>query len=247
MDGILRCTRYAFGPNRLHYCGPDANKEILSYIEAGVTDPGLSSMLRSFQTMYPYLRLIADANGIKDHFDDRVVEAYWLGNDLLAAVGKKALHHHLIDTLRVKTKVGLRPFSRIEDAIAAGAVPHHSFHVLSIWRRTGHADIAHTVESLDACRISWGSVVAVDGPNITVERAPVRLTRDTLALGAPERVVVRRSLDSRDDIEQIEAGQIVTMHWGVPCEVVTPAQRDALAQVTARHVRLANTYARVTQ
>lgn len=245
MDGILRCTRYAFGPNRLHYCGPDANKEMLAYMQAGVVDPGLSAMLKGFRTMYPYLRLIANANGITDPMDDRVVEAYWIGNALLDAVGKRNLHAHLIDGVPVKKRVGIRDFTKIEDAIAAGALPHHSFHVLSVWRRTGHNDIAHTIESLDACRISWGPVVAVDGPDITVEREPLIEVAGRLMFGRPERVIVRRQLDAREDIERIIPGQIVTMHWGVPCEVVSPAQRDRLRRCTERHVALVNAHVRV--
>jgi len=59
MNGILRCSRYAFGPNRLHYCGPDANSEIRSYIDEDATDPGLEKLMSQFQTMFPYLRHIA--------------------------------------------------------------------------------------------------------------------------------------------------------------------------------------------
>ena len=80
VDGIARCTRYAFGPNRLHLCGPDANKEVLAYLKEGVSDPGLENLLRRFSTLYPYLQHIAQANHIADPCDERVVEAYWIGN-----------------------------------------------------------------------------------------------------------------------------------------------------------------------
>jgi hypothetical protein len=59
MDGVLRCSRYAFGPNRLHFCGPDANREIWDYVNEGFTDFGLQKLLRGFETLYPYLDRIA--------------------------------------------------------------------------------------------------------------------------------------------------------------------------------------------
>jgi hypothetical protein len=76
MEGIMRCSRYSFGPNRLHYCGPDANKELHDLIESGESNIGLAHLLKQFKTLFPYLKQIAQANGIKDPFDTRVVEAY---------------------------------------------------------------------------------------------------------------------------------------------------------------------------
>ncbi len=240
MDGILRCSRYAFGPNRLHYCGPDANAEIKAYIDNGVHDPGLEAMLRGFRTMYPYLKLIAEANRIRDPFDDRVVEAYWIGNRLLEEVERQALYSHLEDQ-GLKDRLGGRSFSLLEDKIRHGAVPHHSFHVLDIWKRTGNLEHEHTLESMDSCRISWGTVLEVDGPKITVAAEPLVLVAgDRLALGAPARRVLLRALESRTDIEQLSPGKIVTFHWGVPCEVITAAQAAVLRKYTLRHLALAN-------
>src|SRR3989338_5875958 len=92
MDGIARCSRYAFGPNRLHLCGPEKNREVLSYMSQNASDEGLKQILREFQTLHPYLVSIAQANRIRDPFDDRVVEAYWIGNELLNAIPAKVFH-----------------------------------------------------------------------------------------------------------------------------------------------------------
>src|SRR3989338_6111793 len=92
LEGIRRCSRYAFGPNRLHYCGPDANAELRANIEAGATDFGLARLLKQFKTLFPYLVQIAAANHLQDPFDWRVVEAYWLGKQFLAAGGKRNLY-----------------------------------------------------------------------------------------------------------------------------------------------------------
>ncbi len=240
MDGILRCTRYAFGPNRLHYCGPDANAEIAAYLENDTVDPGLRTLLGAFQTMFPYLRLIAQANGISDPFDERVVEAYWIGNDLLENVGKQRLYRHLAEGLDLKKKLDPRSFEKISDKIGQGALPHHCFHVLDIWKRTGNTESEHTLESMDSCRISWGKVLEVDGPAIWIETEPLVLVNGKLALGAPVRRKIVRSLEALSDIEQLQPGQYVTVHWGVPCEVVSEAQVAQLRKYTLQHLSLAN-------
>ncbi len=239
-DGLLRCSRYAFGPNRLHYCGPDANRQLFSYLEAEIADPGLVIILRGFKTMYPYLRLIADANNIRDTFDDRVVEAYWVGNNLLDVVKVRTFFNHLRDEQQLKKRLGWGAVDVLGDKIVRGAVPHHSFHVLEVWKRTGHLDKEHTLESMDSCRISWGNVLAVDGPHINVHTQPLVLRDGKLALGAAIDKKIVRSLGAEIDIESLQSGQIITMHWGVPCEVITRAQAAELKRRTLDHIRFAN-------
>lgn len=240
MDGLLRCGRYAFGPNRLHYCGPDANREILAYMQRGVADAGLEMLLKAFRTLYPYLKLIASANNIRDPFDNRVVEAYWIGNRLLENVEKKKIYQHLLDTLEIKKKIGYRSFELVTDHLRKGALPHHSFHVLNIWRRTGDLDIAHTLESMDSCRISWGRVVFVDGPFLTVETEPLVCENGKLALGKSVMKRIHRDISSPIDIEQLKNGDTITMHWGVPCEVIASDKARALKKYTLRHIAFAN-------
>lgn len=240
MDGLLLCSRYAFGPNRLHYCGPDANREIFAYIQNSASDPGLKALLVAFQTMYPYLRFIAEANGISDPFDERVVEAYWVGNSLLETVEKKKFYRHLLEEQKIKKRIGGKSFDLVADKIGQGAVPHHSFHVLDIWKRTGHLEREHTIESMDSCRISWGTVRELDGPFVHVETEPLLYSEGKLVLGKPIGKKLWRGLEAGDNIEQLKKGDLVSIHWGVPCEVIVPAQAAALKKYTLRHLRLAN-------
>lgn len=240
MDGLLRCGRYAFGPNRLHYCGPDANQEIFSYLDHEVADVGLAQLLKGFQTMYPYLRLIADANHIPDAFDNRVVEAYWIGNELLDHVQVQKFYTHLRDEQRLGQRMGWETVNVLADKVVQGAVPHHSFHVLEVWRRTGHQGKEITLESMDSCRISWGKVTKVDGPNIHADVEPLVIMNGQLALGATVNKKITRSLGAELDIESLQPSQIITIHWGVPCEVVTPAQAAELKRRTLSHINFAN-------
>src|SRR6266849_9976169 len=98
LDGPQIFARYAFMPNRLTYCGGDDHRALFDYCVAGVTDAGLRDLLRKFTGAMPYLRLIAECNAILDPFDARVVEAYWLGNELLQVVEARALY----DSLRAR-------------------------------------------------------------------------------------------------------------------------------------------------
>ncbi len=180
----MRCSRYSFGPNRLHYCGPDANRELRELIEKDGDNFGLSHILKQFKTLFPYLRYIAHINNIKDPFNSRVVEAYWLGNDLLEKVEQRTLFDFLIDDLKVKDKLRSKEFNWLEEKIKNGAVPHHSFHVLNIWQQAGHNDLLDDLVRMDECRISSGMVTEVKGPEINVSTEPLVYTNGKFALGA---------------------------------------------------------------
>jgi hypothetical protein len=240
MEGIMRCSRYSFGPNRLHYCGPDANKELKELIEKSGDDFGLSHLLKQFKTLFPYLKKIAEANNISDPFDDKVVEAYWLGNDLLENIEKNVLYNFLIDDLKVKDKLKSREWQWLEEKIKLGAVPHHSFHVLNIWGQEGHDDLLTELNRMDECRISSGTVISVKGPEIVVSTEPLIYTAGKFALGSAVNKSLTRQLEAEYDIEQIKPGQIVSIHWSVPCEVITPKQAETLRKYTLKNIAFAN-------
>ncbi len=239
-DGVARCTRYAFGPNKLHLCGPDANAEVLAYIQAGATDPGLSHILQGFATLYPYLKEIAHANHIVDVFDDRVVEAYWLGNELLEAIPAQQFFRHLRDNLDLKRKYGAKEFDELVGKLPKGARMHHSFHVLNAYKRTGHDAKLHTLESMDSCRVSWGSVVAMEGPKITVRRKPLLQQNRKLVLGAEEDTTIMRRLEEDATLDDLAIGDLVSMHWGVICEIIDPKHVQWLQHYTLQSISLSN-------
>ena len=120
------------------------------------------------------------------------------------------------------------------------ALPHHSFHVLNIWKRTGNMAITHTIESIDSCRIGWGTVIAVDGPYITIDTQSIAENVDKLYIKNAVQKKLTRSLEAREDIEQVKAGDIITYHWGVPCEVISKKQSVLLEKYTLRSIALAN-------
>ncbi|MCX6738604.1 MAG: DUF6390 family protein [Candidatus Parcubacteria bacterium] len=240
MNGILRCSRYAFGPNRLHYCGPDKNSEIFSHISEGEAGEGLTELLTQFETMYPYLSHIAEANNIQDPLSDKVVEAYWIGNSLLERVSKQKLYEHLRDKLRLKDKLGAKSFDLVTEKIGQGALPHHSFHVLDIWKRTGKEEREHSIENISECLVQVGKIISVSGPFIIVETEPVLYEKGKLTIGMPIQKNILRQLESDYDIEQLKSGDLVSIHWSVICEKITQRQAENLRKYTKRHIELAN-------
>lgn len=235
--GTTRFIRYAFMPNRLQYCGGGDNTALLDYALADVREPPLTAMLRKFSGAVPYLALIARRNGIADPFDDRVVEAYWIGNDLLERVEARELYDALRE--RYGRELPPRVMERVALKAPRGARPHHSFHVLEVWRQTERAS-ADVLATLDGCRISWGTVRDVAGGELVVDRLPLALLEGKLALGEPRRECVTRLVEGKGFATDARPGDVVSIHWGWACEVIDERQLRALERWTLHHLRLAN-------
>ena len=132
--GPLMFVRYAYPPNALGYCGPDDFAAFREYAVAGVADQGLVQLARAFSGAWPYLELISAGCGIPDPLDHRVVEAYWVGNELLDRVPVGKIGDSMAE--RFRQRVGNK-FQFLAEGVLAGGVPHHSFHVFGVYPWVG--------------------------------------------------------------------------------------------------------------
>jgi hypothetical protein len=245
--GAKVCARYAFAPNFFHYCGPETEGEFGSYVAADEADSKLIEYLTGFETLYPYLESIAHANGIKDPFDPRVVEAYWVGNNLLNSINPKQTFEALTLGQRLHQRLDKKTTQWLYPKIDLQAKLHHSFHVFNIFTRTGHRTVAHTVETMDQCRIGWGQVVNSKGktPSDPAGRQNlkhIQLNSQRLEYRDGRLRFVETIRPVINPIEQLEldVGDWVSYHWGYVCEKISPHQVKWLKQLTAHHLQLAN-------
>jgi uncharacterized protein DUF6390 len=238
--GALLFARYAYPPNALGYCGADVRRTLLEYGDARASDGGLAELARTFDGAWPYLTLIAGANGIADPLDPRVVEAYWVGNELLDRVRPGDLARHVDD--RFGRRIG-RARGHVVDAVAAGAVPHHCFHVFAVYPwlgllRTGVVD--EPLHVLDRCRTTPAVVLRVDGDELVVRARPLLWDGAALRLGAPEPRTVRWREDGLAFVARPKPGHTVSLHWDFVCDVLTAPAARALAAATDRALRSVN-------
>ena len=237
--GALLFARYAYPPNALGLCGADSPGTLLEYGDAGESDGGLAELARTFEGAWPYLTLIAEENRIEDPLDPRVVEAYWIGNDLLAHVPPAALARH------VRERFGSRLGSaggRIPEVVAAGAVPHHCFHVFALYPwlgllRSGIVD--EPLRVLDQCRTTAALVLSVDEESASVLAERLRWAEGRLSLGEPEPREVRWR-DGGRAFARPRPGDLVSLHWDFVCEVLTAGAAARLGHVTRRVLAAVN-------
>lgn len=212
LPGPLRFVRYAYGPNLLGYCGPDAAEELRGYASSGRIEPRLRELAAAFEGAYPYLERIAQATGLPDPLDTRVVEAYWLGGSLHDA------------------------------ASVDGRRPVHAAHVLGIVSRfAGHgtAALGELLTVVDSCRIRWGTVEAVDGSRLEVIGSRLEARNGRLALGSARHETVD-CWPSAAGERSPQPGEIVSLHWGWACERLSVGQLAALSRSTRHELETVN-------
>jgi Family of unknown function (DUF6390) len=238
--GPLLFARYAYPPNALGLCGADETRLLLEYGSAGVVDGGLVELARTFEGAWPYLELIASENEIADPLDARVVEAYWIGSDLLEHVDARRLGLHLDDRFRARAGPAWR---RLADAIPERARPHHNFHVFGVYPWVGLLRTGASTEPLrvlESCRIAPGRVEAVSGETATVVVEPLVWDGRRLRLGGRTRREVGWHTDGLGFVGGLRAGEWVSVHWDWVCDRLTARQVAVLRRYTLRTLGIAN-------
>lgn len=229
-SGALTFARYAFPPNDLGYCGPDDARAML--VPGAVEEIGRRA--RRFEGAWVYLEVLAEAAGSEDLLAEEVVEAYWVGNDLLDAVDPAHLGARLRERFR-----GQRG-GTWQDA-GARARAHHSFQVLEVypWASTLRAGLppGPAIDVLDRCRIRTGEVTEVDGELVAVTSRVLAWDGVDLApaAAAPERA--RWSVDGLSLIDVPVVGDLVALHWDWVCDILTHEQADRLEELELDQLR----------
>jgi hypothetical protein len=213
-------AQYAHAPNALGYCGPQgaaALREVASGGGAGVDVPALA---RGFSGAWPYQQVLAELAGIDDPLDERVVRAYWTGNELTDQIGNVRFGTALLE--RIRPQAG-HYWGHLTDDLLAEASPTHAFHVFGVypWSRllgTGHPE---PLNVLDSCRIGWAEVVEAEPEELLVRMRHLSHDEGVLALGPAVEERIGRRVDGLSFIDQVAAGEHVAVHWSFACDRLT--------------------------
>ena len=235
ISGPLTFARFALPPNLLGYCGGADSDGLRGHLLAGFDGPELVSLCRAFEGAWPYLTLIADGSAIADPLDPRVVEAYWLGNGLLDSVPPAAFAADLERRFRPRTSRPEWPWLAAKPA--AGARPHHSFHVLEVMPRIGMlraGQVAAILPAMEQCLIRPGRVISSGDSGLVAAVRPLTMVDGRLVLGPPVEQTIA------DGADALRPGDRIAIHWGWSCGRLSTDQALRLTQVTADALRRAN-------
>ena len=244
--GEVLFARYAYPPNELGYCGPADADAVLDVAAAAAG--GMIERVQAFDGAVAYLEVIAAAAALPP-LDPRVVEAYWVGNELLDRVDPAQFAKDI--RVRFAGETGAN-----WEVLAGGlpAVAHHSFQVFTVYPWVGLLGRGATntaggpaLHILDRCRIRDGTVLAVEGDEVMVRSRPLTWSGRELGLGEPVEERARWAQAGRSLPAAVVPGDMVSLHWDWVCDRLTREQRDELQRRTTDQLALTNAAAPVRQ
>ena len=140
---------------------------------------------------------------------------------------------------RFRRKAG-KGWGYLAEAIPAGAVPNHAFHVFGVYPWVGLLQTKRfetPLEHLDKCRVRWGQVVSTDGDQVTVLSRPLTYDGHDIGLGERRLETARRSVDGVGFLDPFRPGDWVSLHWGWVVRPTEPAPAPSAPPLDAPPVR----------
>lgn len=237
--GFEIASIYGLMPHELGFCGPqEANRQkiLRKFLAGKISGKKIRKVLEKFEAAYAYYELIAKSNGIKDPFDEKVVEAYWLGNDLL----EKVKIGDLRKVIREKfSRPGLLKKKSAKEkvlAVSSASKAHHSFHVFTIGSITGRVDLS-AIRLKDVCRVGWGKVKNISNrgsrPEIIVHYQPIT-GKKIIKLGCYKK---KKIIWDKSVMPKVKKGDWISFHWNCAVQVLTKKDIANLKKYTLTNLR----------
>lgn len=206
--GTQLCSRFAYRPNQLKFCGKtSATEKLLRCIQNGDCS-GLEKEITKFKALHSYLKLIADKFRLPLlHY--KVSEAYWIGNSLLDQFEQ----NDFCELVELFAFHGVPDFflkelkEKFENS-GMRFLPHHSFSVLFVGVGQVTSSVRYTLENINNCLIRWGTIREIQNTKYKIKA--IRLVREKgiLEMKNAHEVVEKGHEDN------LKVGDIVATHWG---------------------------------
>jgi hypothetical protein len=191
-----------------------------------------------FSGAWPYQCLIAEQAAIDDPLDERVVRAYWTGNDLTHEIDARLLGAQLI--ARFAAQAG-GYWSHLSEELLDEVTPTHAFHVLGVYpwtRLLGEYDEPLAV--LDSCLVRLGEVLEVRGDTVLVRARRLTWNGRRLARSRPAEEEVTWRTAHGTFTGPLCAGDRVALHWGHICDVLGASDAAQLEHWTDVQIEATN-------
>ncbi len=237
MKGIELALRFSYITNSLRFCGPkEASEQFLNYLKNKNNEEQVKKSLLRFEGLHPYLSSIAEKNN-KDIFDEKVAEAYWIGNDLLdnlddnniKEIIKKLVQHGLPESFGEK----------LIQNLPSGFVPHHNFNVFYVGVGMLTSSVETNLQNMDNCRISWGKVIETspEQEKLIVQTDSLKKENNKIIIKKDETKTV---VFLKEMLNDAKKGDIVALHWGFAPLVLNEYQSGNLKRYSQKILDVMN-------
>ena len=214
-------SRFSLAPNSLGYCGKNtATQRFITCIQSGHCQL-VEDELRKFIVLHPYYKTIAKI-AKQPLFSYKVIESYWIGNDLLT----KAKPEHYDILLEAFQTQGVPEWfvAELRQNRPSFFIPNHLFQVLYIGVGKASGAVPFNISSINNCMVRWGYVKEINRSHLTV------LLNSLKKRGRRYELVKKRTRLKIDTkiIDQIKLGDCVGVHWQMVVKKLNKAEENKL-------------------
>ena len=212
-------ARYLLMPNKLKYEKLDSSdQQLFNFCCGSGNEKEIKSLLKEYHAINMFLELIAKKNN-KKPFDKEVLEAYWLGNDLLKNISSDDVKTHLKDSLE-KNKAEPELIKELIPAVPENIHPHHTFHILHIHSITKDKNFIYS--NFNKGKVNYGKVIEINKDSLTIEKNN------------------KRKQIHYDDkfISNYKVGDLISFKWDFALDVITKKQAEQLDHYTEKHRKI---------
>ncbi len=228
-------ARFSLPPNSKGYCGRDSAPAKFKRCLLHGDCKGVAEELTKFIVLTPYLNTISEITGL-NQTDYKLIESYWLGNDLLKKVNNK--HFNLL--LRNFLKQGVPDWyvDELKENKPKKFIPIHQFQVFHVGVGKASGSIPHNLDSSNNCMIRWGRVLRV-----TKTTAEVLLNKLIIQDGKYMLETCAKSDVLKIDkilTPKLSVDNIVAVHWEQIIKILTTIELYNLSYWTDEVLKTVN-------
>ena len=221
---------FSYSPNHKGYCGREsAEQAFLRCIRGGLCE-AVPEELTHFIVLYPYLKTIATLTRLSP-FDHRVVEAYWLGNELLESI--PASGYSILLQEFAKQGVPSWLIKTIRNKKPSRFIPNHLFQVLHVGVGQASGSVPFDMQSINNCMIRWGEVTTKSEEGIELMLTKLTKSKERYKLTS---VKEKYSIDSCPFFSP-RVGDTVAIHWGHVVKKLTKREETNLTYWTKQTLK----------
>jgi hypothetical protein len=221
INALQLISRFSFSPNNLGYCGRKEAMDVFKQCIIYNSCEKVKKEAKHFIVLYPYLKTIAEITK-KPIFSYQVLEAYWIGNNLL----KKAKLKHYNLLLLNFAKQGVPHFfiKELKNKRPREFIPHHLFQVLHVGVGRASGSVPFNLNSINNCMVRWGRVLEIKQNKTVIDLNSLEKRKRKYQL------VVKKETINFDSnfIPNLKIGSVVAVHWKKAVKILTADEEKNL-------------------
>lgn len=225
---LTLASLFSYSPNHKGYCGRDSAVDVFTRCILKGECEKVPRELKHFIVLCPYLKTIATLTR-SSPFDYKVIEAYWMGNELIADLPLSG--YEIL--LQEFTKQGVSSWliESLQKKKPKRFIPNHLFQVLHVGVGQASGSVPFNIKSVNSCMIRWGKVLMVKADG-TVTASLKQLTQSGVGYKL-KTVKITLSADSSPFFKP-KVGDTIAVHWGHIVKRLTREEETNLTYWTGR-------------